>query len=87
MCAVAEEERLTIAVRTKAALAAAKANGEALGGWRGGPVVDYRKGTECRPVSPIRFLLTGAAPYLGAPTVRLVRRAAKRKTLYIIRYR
>jgi len=31
-----------------------------------------------------RFPLTGAAPSLGAPAGKLVRRAAKRKTLFII---
>ena len=38
----------------------------------------------CRRVSPIRFSLTGAARDCGAPSERPVRRAAKRKTLFIM---
>jgi len=44
--AIAEQERRVISERTKAALEAARSRGTALGGWRGGPVVEYAKGVE-----------------------------------------
>lgn len=43
--ALAEKERNLISVRTRDALRAARERGVALGGWRGGPVVDQRLGT------------------------------------------
>jgi len=42
--ALAEKERKVISDRTKSALAAARARGTVLGGYRGGPVPDARKG-------------------------------------------
>jgi DNA invertase Pin-like site-specific DNA recombinase len=46
MAVVADEERRMISARTKAALAAAKARGAKLGGWRGGPAVNSATGTQ-----------------------------------------
>jgi DNA invertase Pin-like site-specific DNA recombinase len=43
---LAEHERQVISARTKAALAAAKARGQVLGGWRDGPKIDSHLGVE-----------------------------------------
>ena len=48
MSLVADEERRMISARTKAALAASKARGTILGGYRGGPKVDGKLGAEAQ---------------------------------------
>lgn len=55
MAVVAQGERRAISDRTKAALAATKARGTVLGGYRGGPVVDYRAGIEARQAKALAF--------------------------------
>lgn len=55
MAAMAQYERKAISRRTKDALAAAKARGTKLGGWRGGPVVDHRLGTVARQAKAQAF--------------------------------
>ena len=45
MAVVADEERRRISLNTKLALAMAKERGVRLGGYKGGPVVDHRRGT------------------------------------------
>jgi DNA invertase Pin-like site-specific DNA recombinase len=58
MAMVADEERRMIAARTKAALAAAKARGVTLGGWRGGPKVDSGLGAAANKEKAAAFAAT-----------------------------
>lgn len=56
--ALAEKERNLISVRTRDALRAARERGVALGGWRGGPVVDQRLGTDAAKRAADEFART-----------------------------
>jgi DNA invertase Pin-like site-specific DNA recombinase len=79
--ALAEKERKLISARTKAALGAAKVRGTILGGYRGGPKVDGRKGVEARQVKaddyaarvgPVAVQLQGRGFSLRAIAAELV---------------
>jgi DNA invertase Pin-like site-specific DNA recombinase len=56
--ALAEKERNLISVRTRDALRAARERGVALGGWRGGTVVDQRLGTDAASRAADEFAAT-----------------------------
>lgn len=87
--ALAEKERALISIRTKDALRAARERGVRLGGYRGGPTVDQRLGTEAarqaadvfaRSVAPIAMSLRdqglslrGIAEALGARGIKTAR--------------
>ena len=55
MALVAEQEGRAISTRTKQALAAAKARGTVLGGYKGGPAPDHRLGNEAQRVKADEF--------------------------------
>jgi DNA invertase Pin-like site-specific DNA recombinase len=55
MAVMAQWERKQISARTKAALAAARERGTVLGGYRGGPVVDWREGMKARVAASDAF--------------------------------
>ncbi len=67
--ALAQKERQLISDRTKAALAAAKARGTALGGWKGGPVVDGRLGVEANRAKASAFA-ADVGPLVGEMSAR-----------------
>lgn len=64
MALVAEQEREAISARTKAALAAAKARGVKLGGWRGGAPRDATKARE-RVVEKADSFAAGLLPVIS----------------------
>jgi DNA invertase Pin-like site-specific DNA recombinase len=68
MAVFAQHERELISKRTKDALAASKARGTKLGGWRGGPVPDSAKATEARQKAADGFAAS------VAPMIRELRR-------------
>ncbi len=55
LAAVAEHEREQISARTKASLAASKAHGKLLGGYRGGPKVSYTAGVAAKQAKANAF--------------------------------
>ncbi|WP_440532568.1 recombinase family protein [Variovorax sp. YR566] len=56
--ALAEKERSLISTRTRDALRAARERGVTLGGWRGGPVVNQRLGTDAASRAADAFAAT-----------------------------
>ncbi len=63
--ALAEKERKLISARTKSALQAAKARGQVLGGYRGGPKVDVAAGLKARQERAAAWA-AGVAPIAAA---------------------
>lgn len=56
--ALAEKERNLVSARTRDALRAARERGVSLGGWRGGPMVDQRLGTDAAARAADEFAAT-----------------------------